>query len=85
MATAIRSAHNTEKKIFRWVKDTPDAVKKNSGGVVPAIEGNATFAGRWLNAQPQFSLFSELRWNRGSDGEDADDFLSRWQSPVSIE
>ncbi len=68
-------ARNTQ-KIFRWVeKDTPDAVKKNSGAVTGDRKGNATFAGG-PNAQPQFSLFS----GAGGDGErlvrDADDLVA---------
>lgn len=61
-------ARNTQ-KIFRWVeKDTPDAVKKNSGVVTSDRKSNATSAGG-PNAQPQFSLFSGAGGDAGTTGE----------------
>lgn len=68
-------ARNTQ-KIFRWVeKDTPDAVKKNSGVVTSNRKSNATSAGG-PNAQPQFSLFRELVETRERLVRDADDFVA---------
>ncbi len=61
-------ARNTQ-KIFRWVeKDTPDAVKKNSGVVTSDRKSDAASAGG-PNAQPQFRLFSGVGRDEGTAGE----------------